>query len=345
MNKIVLDNRTIGCNEPVLIIAEIGVNHGGCLENALNLIDAAREACVDAVKLQSHLADEEVILENSSQSNKYLEAYKRWKRFELSEYQHRIIKEYAEEKGLIFFSTAFSMAAVEMLNNIRVPLFKLGSGDITDHQLIELIASKGKPIIISTGMSTEKEIEDTVNLIRKYNVPYAIMHCTSLYPCPYECIDLLVIKELRAKYNVPVGLSDHTPTIYTAVASTVLGVNIIEKHFTLSKRLYGPDHKVSLTPEEMKELVQGVRAVEKALKTFNKANSTEIQEVREMYLKGIVARNDLTKGSTIRQEDLICKRGAKGIPANRIGDIVGKHVKRAISKNSSIFPEDIIGLE
>jgi N,N'-diacetyllegionaminate synthase len=338
MNQIEIGGRLVGETCPVLVVAEIGNNHDGNLSKAKNLIDAAAEAKVDAVKLQSHIANEEMLPDSPVPGHFPEPRYQFIRRMEFSEEQHRELKSYAESKGLIFFSTPISRAAVDLLDRLEAPCFKVGSGDVTDLLLLTYIAQKRKPILLSTGMSSWSEIEQANAMIQNYGAPIILMQCTSIYPCPYDEVGLNLIPEMRRKFNVPIGLSDHTPTIYTAIASVALGACVIEKHFTLDKTLYGPDHAASLEPEELCQLVQGVRAVERALKPVDKDNTARFETARQVFQKSVISAANIEEGVVVTRTMVETKRPGTGISATKIDDVIGKKTLASIPANTMLKP-------
>lgn len=339
MNQIEIDGRLVGDGCPALIVAEIGNNHDGNLGQAKNLIDAAAAANADAVKFQTHCAEEEMLPDSPIPGHFSEPRYEFTKRMELTEDHHRQLKQHAESRGLLFLSTPVSTAAADLLDRVGVSCFKIGSGDVSDLPLLECVAAKGKPIILSTGMSSWSEVEQAQQLIQRHNVPLILMQCTSSYPCPYDDVGITLIPEIRKRFNVPVGLSDHTSTIYTAIASAVLGCCVIEKHFTLSKMLYGPDHKFSLLPDELARLVEGTRAVERALRNIDKDDTSKFADVRNVFQKSIVSAVDIDNNAVITRGMVTTKRPGTGLSPAKIEDIIGKKTRRHIPANTMLCSE------
>ncbi len=342
MPTVSLGSREIGDGQPVLIIAEIGKNHDGSVGQAKKLIDAAAEAGVDAVKFQTHLAAEEMTQESPVPSHFPEPRFQYISRVQLDREAHRELFAYATEKGLICLSTPFSRAAADLLEELSVPAYKIGSGETTDLPLLEHVAKKARPILMSTGMASFAEIETAVQTVRRWNDQLILLQCTSLYPCPYDKVNLRAIETLRNAFGLPVGMSDHTATIYTAIAAVALGACVVEKHFTLSKRLYGPDHQASLEPIELKQLVTGIRAVEQSLGTGDKDELQELQNVRLTFQKSVVARQSIPAGMTLEPGMLTVKRPGTGIPASRLAGVVGRRTARALDADTVIKEEDLV---
>ncbi len=341
MATISIGSRRVGEGEPVFILAEIGKNHDGSVGQAKKLIDAAAEAGVDGVKFQTHLAAEEMTLESPVPSHFPEPRFEFISRVQLSVEAHRELFDYASEKGLGFLSTPFSRPAVDLLDELGVPAFKIGSAEVTDLALLEHVAQKGRPILMSTGMASHDEIATAVQTVRRWTDELLLLQCTSLYPCPYDKVNLRAIETLRSTFGTPVGMSDHTPTIYTAIGAVALGACLVEKHFTLSKRLYGPDHQASLEPHELRELVTAIRAVERARGDGRKDNIGDVQNVRLTFQKSVVAAREIAPGTVLAADMLTVKRPGTGIPASRISTVVGRRTSRPLAANTVIREEDL----
>lgn len=336
----IIQNKTIGDNNPCFIIAEAGINHNGDLKLAGELVLRAAEAGADAIKFQTHLPQHEMLRDGTTADYVGESLFDLLKRVSLSKKDHLELQKLAKENNIIFMSTPFSREAADFLEEIEVPVFKTGSGEFTNIPLQKHIAQKRRPMIISTGMSTVEEIDETIHCVRSINSNFALMHCTSTYPTPYEHVNLNFISELKNKYKVPIGLSDHTMGIYVALASISLGANLIEKHFTLSRDLPGPDQKASIEPAELKELVRGIRAIERALGSDKKIQPGE-QEVRNMAHHSVVSLKDIPMDKIISSGDVWVKRPGTGISAKDLSKVIGKKAKRTIFKNSLIKWEDL----
>jgi sialic acid synthase SpsE len=253
---------------------------------------------------------------------------------------HVRLRDLAAKKGITFLSTPFSREAADFLDTIHVPAFKTGSGELTHLPMQRHIARKGKPMIISTGMATPEDIDRTVQVVRDEGATFALMHCTSTYPTPYEHVQLGNIQALREKYGVPVGLSDHTLGPYMAFAAAALGANLFEKHFTTSRSLPGPDQQGSIEPEELRDLVHGIRAIERAAGSTKKIQPGE-QEVRTMAHHSVVSLRPIAEGATITAADVWAKRPGSGIPARQLHDVIGRVARRLIAKDQQISWDDL----
>jgi N-acetylneuraminate synthase len=323
------------------VIAEIGNNHDGSIHQAERLIVAAHEAGADAVKFQTHIAEAE--MHPSTPTPPHFDE-PRWeftKRMELSLDDHLRLKAFAEEHGLLFFSSPFSIEAVELLEQVGTPLYKIASGEVTNPPLIEAVAATGKPVLLSSGMSGLDELDAAMEILRGAGSEVLVMQCTSNYPCPPEKVNLRAMPALGERYGTLYGLSDHTPDVHTSIAAVALGASAIEKHFTLSKRLYGPDHHASLTPEELAVLVTGVRQVEAALGSAEKLRDPELDPARATFEKSVVSAAAIPAGVTIELAMLTTKRPGNGIPAVRLGEVVGRRAAREIPANHILEPADL----
>ncbi len=327
----------------VFIIAEIGMSHNGSLGQAKAFIDAAAETGVDAVKFQTHIAEAETL--KDAPTPPYFTDEPRFEYFKRTAFnleQHVILKNHAESKGLEFISSPFSIEAVELLEKVGVRTYKIPSGEVTNLPLLERVAKTGKKILLSSGMSSYSELDEAVDGIQRYNKNLVILQCTTKYPCPFEYVGLNLLEAFKKRYKLPVGLSDHTPGIYASLAAVVLGAMVIEKHFTISKKLYGPDAKYSLEPQEFKQLVEGIRAIEVMLENpVDKDDTDKFKEMRNTFQKSIVSLVDIPSGTEIRREMISIKKPGGGLHPRYLEEINGKKVKRDIEKDSLIFKEDI----
>ena len=340
--KIRIEDKLIGEEEPCFIIAEAGVNHNGSVELAKKLIDAAKDAGADAVKFQT-FKTENVVVKDAQKAEYQKETtgegsqYEMIKKLELAEEDFRELADYAKEKDIMFLSSPFDKESVDLLHELDVPAFKVGSGEITNLPLLRYIAKKGKPIILSTGMSTLGEIEEALDVIRSEGVEDIILlHCVSNYPARIEDVNLRAMGTLKQAFKLPVGFSDHTLGITAPIAAVALGACVIEKHFTLDRNLPGPDHKASLEPDELKEMVKDIREVEKALGNGIKKPTKEEEEVKKVARKSIVAKVDISKGAIITEEMLDVKRPGTGIEPKYLKFIIGRKTKEDIKKDDVI---------
>ena len=340
--KIRIEDKLIGEEEPCFIIAEAGVNHNGSVELAKKLIDAAKDAGADAVKFQTFKA-ESVVVKDAQKAEYQKETtgegsqYEMIKKLELAEEDFRELADYAEKKDIMFLSSPFDKESVDLLHELDVPAFKVGSGEITNLPLLRYIAKKEKPIILSTGMSTLGEIEEALDVIRSEGVEDIILlHCVSNYPARIEDVNLRAMGTLKQAFKLPVGFSDHTLGITAPIAAVALGACVIEKHFTLDRNLPGPDHKASLEPDELKKMVKAIKEVEKALGNGIKKPTKEEKEIKKAARKSIVAKVDISKGTIITEDMLDVKRPGTGIEPKYLKFIIGRKAKEDIKKDDVI---------
>ncbi len=330
-------------NAPVFIIAEAGVNHNGSIALAKQLIDVAAEAGVDAVKFQTFITEEVVSInapkaEYQKQTTKASESqFDMIKKLELSKEEHQELMNYAKHKNIMFLSTPFDERSVDLLVELGVPLIKISSGEITNHPFLKYITKKGLSIILSTGMSTLEEVAEAVSVIKAAGcADLTLLHCTSNYPARVEDRNLLAMKIMADAFDVPVGYSDHTPGIYVSLAAAAMGACVIEKHFTLDKDLPGPDHKASLEPAKLEEMVKSIRLVEKALGSFVKAPVESELEVRDVARRSIVAKVDIPVGTVITEHILAFKRPGTGVSPKDVSKLLGSKTKHNIKKDELI---------
>lgn len=328
----------------IFIIAEAGINHNGSVKTAKKLVDAAVEAGADAVKFQAFKAD--AIVTRYAKKAEYQRnltdrdetQLKMLKKLELTEGELKNIAAYSKNKGIIFLSSSFDKESVDLLDDIGVPAFKIPSGEITNTPLLEYIAGKGKPIIVSTGMSDMNEIREAVEVIRKKDIrDITLLHCVTSYPTGIEDVNLRAMQTMRRSFKLPVGFSDHTAGFTASIAAAALGASIIEKHFTLDRNMSGPDHNASLEPGELKEMILAIRSVEKALGDGRKIPTKEERVMRDIARKKIVADTDICKGETIKNSMISVKRiDGKGLSPKYIDFVIGKKAKRDIRKDGAI---------
>lgn len=350
MKEIKIGNKLIGEERPCFIIAEIGVNHNGKIDLAKKLIDKAKEVGADAVKFQTFKAEDLVIKKAKTE-------YEMLKKLEIKEKDFGELKKYCDKKNIIFLSTPHTNEAIDFLEPL-VPAYKVGSGDLTNLPFLKKVAQKKKPIILSTGMATLKETEEAVETILPINKELILLHCTTNYPCPPEEVNLTAMETMEKRFNLAVGYSDHTEGIQVALDAVILGARIIERHFTLDKNLIGPDHKASLEPKELKEMITEIRNIEKArggekTKYFfirksealgdgiKKPVQSELK-IGKIVRKSIIAADDIKKGTEIKESMLVIKRPGTGIQPKYLNKIIGKKAKKNIKKDSLIKFKDLI---
>jgi len=337
-----INNCLIGKSHPVYVIAEAGINHNGSYTLAKKLVDVAVKSKANCIKFQTHITEKEMIKSNITPgkiSKKTL-----WsiiKNCELTEKEERKIQKYCKTKKITFLSTPFSIDAVDRLEKIGMPAYKIGSGELTNVPFLEHIAKTGKPVILSTGMSELSEIKSAVKLFKKFKTPLAILQTTSVYPANYSEINLGVIEKYYDIFDIPVGLSDHSIGIYTALGAVAKGACIIEKHITLDKKMPGPDQKLSLEPHELSELVKGCQAVKLALGKTKKILQSE-KPVLRFARESVVSKTTILKGEKFTNKNLTTKRPATGsIPAKDFFSILGKKARRTIPKDKQLTKMDI----
>ncbi len=320
------------------IIAEACINHEGKLETAKKMIKEAKKAGVDCIKFQIHNLENEM-LKKTPKSNNFKESL--WDTLERTNFnisQQKVLKNFCEKNNIIYLCTPFSKDGADELDSINVKFFKIGSGELTNLPLIEHIAKKKKPMIISTGMSDLNEIMETVKLVKRIKTPFALTHCTSVYPCPPRLSNIRAIPLMVKKFNVPVGLSDHTDSIYTSFGAIAHGAPIIEKHFTLNKKAIGPDHASSIEPSELKELVKGANIIFES-NNNKKEILKEEKQIIAWARESVVSEVDIKKNQTIKKNMIWVKRPApsKGvIAAKYLKQVIGKKAKKNIPTNSQL---------
>lgn len=342
--KVHIGDRLVGEGEPCFIIAEAGVNHNGDISLAKKLIDAAREAGADAVKFQSFIT-EEVVTPGAQKAEYQKETtgadesqFDMLKRLELTENDFTELSNYARNKGLIFLATPFDRRSVDLLDELDVPAFKIASGEITNVPLLRHIARKKKPVILSTGMATMDEIGEALAIIRQEKLTEIILlHCVSCYPAQIADMNLRAMQTLKLTFGLPVGLSDHTQSaVAVPVAALVSGACVIEKHFTLDKKLPGPDHRASLEPGELRQMVLAIRDVEKALGDGLKKPTPEEKENRKVARRSIVAKVDIPRGTVIKEDMLDVKRPGDGIEPKFLTTVIGRRVRNNIGRGEMV---------
>jgi N-acetylneuraminate synthase/N,N'-diacetyllegionaminate synthase len=346
--SIKISDKQIGDGHPCFVIAEVGVNHNGSLDLAKQLVAAAATAGADAVKFQTFRADAVISAsapkaqyqkETTGPAEQQLEMVRR---LEMPEHMTRSVAAYAATLGITFLSTGFDEQSIDLLDDIGVPAFKIGSGDVTDLPLLEFVGRKQKPVILSTGMSYLDEVGSAGATLLAAGCPdLALLHCVSSYPADPQEANLRVLRTLRDTFNVPVGLSDHFLDNVIALAAVAVGASIVEKHITLDVNLPGPDHRISQSPEGFKQLVQSIRTVERSLGDGVKRPHPGEQNVRDLARRSIVAACSIAEGATITREMLTFKRPGTGIAPAQWKELVGKRAVRDIAFDSLIMMGDL----
>lgn len=339
--------RRIGKGQPCFVIAEAGVNHNGSLQLALQLVDAAASAGADAVKFQTFHAEDVASADarqaryqqvNTGRVESQLEMARR---LELSPDDHQRLVRHCRSKRIMFLSSPFDLRSADLLADLGVPAYKVGSGELTNHPFLAHLAGKGRPLIISTGMAAIREVDEAMAAVASAGAaPVALLHCVSNYPTdPTDC-NLAAMGTLREAFGVPVGWSDHTLGVHVAVAAVALGASIIEKHLTLDRRLPGPDHRASIEPAEFRELVRQARDVEAAIGTGEKRPRSSEEDTAAVARRSLFAASDLPEGHRLGAVDIRVLRPGTGIPPNRLAELLGRSLKRPVAAGTMLREDD-----
>jgi N,N'-diacetyllegionaminate synthase len=348
VKKIRIGNRLIGEGEPAFVIAEIGVNHNGNVRMAKKLVDAAKEVGADAVKFQAFkterivtkYAEKAVYQKETTDPQK--SQYNMLKKLELSDAEMKELHSYAGKRNIMFLSSAFDKESVDLLDRLDVPAFKVASGEITDLPLLRHMAKKKRPIILSTGLSTLEEIREALDIFTAEGITnIVLLHCITSYPAKAEEANLRMMDVLK-KFGFPVGFSDHTLGIAVPLAAVAMGAVLIEKHFTLDKKLLGPDHRVSLEPRDFEQMVEGIRTVERALGCGVRKLTAEEENIKNVARRSIVARFSIRKGAVIREDMLDFKRPGTGLEPKYVHKIIGKKANKDIEADELITLEKLM---
>jgi N,N'-diacetyllegionaminate synthase len=331
--------------EHCLVIGEVAQNHDGSLGMAHAFIDAIADAGADAVKFQTHLAASE-----STRMEPWRVRFSRqdrtrwdyWKRMEFTEDQWHGLKLHSEDRGLLFLSSPFSPEAVELLKRVGVAAWKLASGEVTNPLVFDRIAESQLPVLLSTGMSTWAEIDEAVGRVRAGGLPLAVLQCTSMYPTPPERVGVNLLSEYRARYSCPVGLSDHSGTIFPSLAAAVLGAEVLEVHVTLSREMFGPDVVASVTTTELRQLVDGVRFVNKIVDNpvDKDAVAEELMPMRELFTKSLVYAQDIPAGTVLNSRHMAGKKPGTGLAVSTMSDFFGRILKRDVRQDDFVRESD-----
>ena len=341
-----IGKRKVGPGQPAFVVVDVAQAHDGSLGTAHAFIDVVAQACADAVKFQTHIAAAESTLEESFRikfSNQDKTRYDYWKRMEFTAEQWQGLADHARERGLEFLSTPFSVEAVDLLETIGVPAWKVGSGEVTNSVLLERLLASGKPILLSSGMSSWVELDAAVEMTKRATVPCMVYQSTTQYPCPPEHVGLGLIPLMRERYGVPVGLSDHSGMSCFGIAAAGLGAASVEVHIAMSRHSFGPDVPASLTPEELRMMVEGIRSVEAS---FNHTPDKDLMaascaDIRKMFGRGIVTRFPLKKGEVVAAKHLTVKKPAKGLPPSAMKKLFGRRTVRDLPADHYILEEDL----
>lgn len=342
-----IGHRIVGPGHAPFIIAEVAQSHDGNLNFAHAFIDAVANTGADAIKFQTHIADAETTpaepwrVKFSRQDDS---RYAYWKRMEFSPAAWRELAAHAHERGLIFLSSPFSLEAVDLLESINMAAWKIASGEVNNPILLERIARVGKPVLLSSGMSTWAELDAAVALFKERSVPTAVMQCTSAYPCPPERIGLNVIPELAARYGCHTGLSDHSATIYPGIAAVALGSLLVEVHVTFHPQMFGPDVPASITMEQLKELVQGAAFVRKSLDhpIDKQVEAEALAPLRNIFTKSATTTAALKAGQILAEADLTLKKPGTGVPAAEFHKLLGRTLARDLAEGVQLQWTDLL---
>jgi len=345
-----IKNFMIGPGNPCFIIAEAGVNHNGDMGLAHKLIDAAAKAGADAVKFQSFVT-EDVVTPEAQKARYQVETtgqnggqFAMLKKLELSKDQQKELKTHCDEAGILYLCTPYEEKSADLLEAIDVAAYKIASTDTTNIPFLRYLAGKGIPVMLSTGMSSLGEVEEAVNELKLHglNGEIIILQCTSEYPAPVNEINLRAMKTMELAFGCPVGFSDHTPGIGTSPWAVAAGACVVEKHFTLNRNMEGPDHRASIEPDELKELVRTIRDVETAMGDgIKRPMPSELPNKTRMQ-KSLVATRLIPAGETIQKADLTCKRPGSGLPPKWFDRVVGSKAAKEIQKEETLELDSII---
>jgi N-acetylneuraminate synthase len=333
-------------HERCLVIGEVGIAHDGSLGAAHAFIDAIAAAGADAVKFQTHIAAAESTPSEPFRvkfSRQDATRYDFWRRLEFSEEQWRGLADHAAERALLFLSSPFSLEAVDLLARLGMRMWKIASGEIGNLAMLDRIIATGRPVILSSGMSDLAELDTAASRVKAAALPLAVLQCTTAYPCPPERIGLNMLATFRERYQSFVGLSDHSGTIYPALAGAALGMEVFETHVTLSRDAFGPDVKASVTPSELRQIVEGIRFIEtmRSHPVDKDAVAREMTPLRNIFTKSVVARRNLPAGAVLAEADLAVKKPGTGIPGNRLADVIGRRLRRALTVDELLRAEDL----
>ncbi len=342
-----IDQHPIGKGNPCFIIAEVAQAHDGSLGSAHAYIDAVAAAGATAIKFQTHLAAEESTPHEPWRikfSRQDSTRYEYWQRMEFTAEQWQGLAAHARDAGLVFLSSPFSSKAVELLDSLDMPAWKVASGETANLPLLRQMARSKRPVLLSSGMSGWEELDAAVGLVRDAGAPFALFQTTTAYPCPPEKLGLNVLAELRRRYDCPVGLSDHSSTIYASIAAATLGANLLEMHVVFSRECFGPDTSSSVTTAELADLVRGVRFVEAALGSpvDKEAAARELLPLRQTFGKSVVAGRPMTAGTTLTEADLKLKKPGTGIPAAQLERVIGRSLRRPVEVDALISEDDLV---
>ena len=339
-----IGDRKIGKDFTPFVIAEIGINHNGSYEKAIQMVDDAYHVGCECVKFQCHIVEDEMThhAKHTIPANSDKSIYDIIENSSLNKEEHKRLKKYVESLGMFYMCTPFSRAAADFLEEIGVLAYKIGSGECNNYPLIKHIAKFKKPIILSTGMNNIETIKPAVKILQQENVPYALLHCTSLYPTPYDKVRLGAIKQLQIEFpDVVLGLSDHSIGNYTCFASVALGASILEKHFTSDKEWFGPDIEISIAPHELQDLICGSNFIHQSIGGTKEILEDE-QPTIDFAYASVVAIKDVKVGEKFSYDNIWVKRPGTGhFLAKDLENIIGKVCKKNIGEGNHLEPVHI----
>lgn len=329
------------------VIAEVAQSHDGSLGTAHAFIDAAAGAGAHAIKFQTHIAAAESTAREPWRvrfSPQDETRYDYWRRMEFTPAQWQTLAAHARDKGLVFLSSPFSPEAVDLLEQCGVPLWKVASGELDNVQLLDAMIATRKPLLISTGMSGLEDVDAVVERCRAGGVEFAVMQCTTAYPCPAERVGLNVLAELRDRYQAPVGLSDHSGTIYPSLAAATLGARFLEVHLAFSREMFGPDVPASVTVDELRQLVAGVDFIHRAMSSpvDKTASAAETAGLRTIFGRSVVAARDLAADVPLAEGDLALKKPGGGLAPASLTRLIGRRTARALTRDEALGAADVI---
>lgn len=345
MRAFEIAGRVVAAGRPCLVVGEVAQAHEGSVGMAHAFIDAVAAAGADAVKFQTHIAEAESTPEEPWRTRPVPQdasRYDYWKRMEFTEDEWRSLARHSSEKGLIFLSSPFSIEAVELLLRVGAPAWKVASGELTNIPMLQRMAETKLPVIFSSGMSSLAELDAAVGHVRD-KAPIAMLQCTTVYPCPPEKVGLNLLGVFRERYGCPVGLSDHSGHIFPALAGAALGMEILELHVALSREMFGADVIASVTTAELRQVVDGIRFIEKmrAHPLDKDAVAREMVPLKRIFNKSVVARADLPAGTVLREDLLTVKKPGTGIPAEHFYRLIGRRLRRKVAANHFLAEEDL----
>lgn len=326
------------------IIAEIGSVHDGSFGNATKLIDVAKSCGADAAKFQTHISEAETL--RNAPAPAYFKSEPRWEYFRRTGFtldQWKALKAHCDAIGIEFMSSPFSVEAVDLLMQVGMRRWKIPSGEITNLPYLRAVAATKVPVILSSGMSTWAELDAAVEAVRGQGILEAVLQCTSEYPCPDEKVGLNVMREIASRYGVACGLSDHTLEIFAPVVAVACGATLIEKHLTFSRAMYGSDAKHSLEPKDFQSMVQGIRAAETMLSSkVDKDNVSAFRDMKSIFEKSLVSLVEIPQGTQVTETMIGCKKPGTGIPAARLGSMIGRVAAKRITADSLLAEDDFV---